>query len=210
MSDSVQVYRRLLGYARPYWRTAAVALLAMGAAAAGAAGAHAAAAPGGQGPDRQGPAGRLAPAAAAGPDLRRQGLVDYVANVASQAVAQHAMSDLRQEVFRHQTGLPLAEHQSRSHGRMLSSILNDIPLLSQALSSAWIIVIRDTLIIIGLTIKLFLLAWHLTLLILLVAPVVAMLIRVASRKLRVSNEAMRTLAGQLAGQLEAGLSGSRS
>ena len=34
MSDSVQVYRRLLGYTRPYWRTAAVALLAMAAAAA--------------------------------------------------------------------------------------------------------------------------------------------------------------------------------
>ena len=29
MNDSVQVYRRLLGYTRPYWRTAAVALLAV-------------------------------------------------------------------------------------------------------------------------------------------------------------------------------------
>ncbi|KAB0583180.1 lipid A export permease/ATP-binding protein MsbA [Ideonella dechloratans] len=208
MSDSVQVYRRLLGYTRPYWRTAALALLAMAAAAA--------LEPlvptllqhlvdkGLIGKDPQ--AGWRLPLLLA-LTFAAKGLVDYVANVASQAVAQHAMSDLRQEVFRHQTGLPLAEHQSRSHGRMLSSILNDIPLLSQALSSAWIIVIRDTLIIIGLTVKLFLLAWHLTLLILLVAPVVAILIRVASRKLRVSNEAMRTLAGQLAGQLEAGLSG---
>ena len=29
MSSSIQIYRRLLGYARPYWRVVSVSLLAM-------------------------------------------------------------------------------------------------------------------------------------------------------------------------------------
>ncbi|MFZ2986394.1 lipid A export permease/ATP-binding protein MsbA [Ideonella sp.] len=208
MTASLLIYKRLLGYARPYGRVVALSLLAMVVVAS-------------LEPvmpsllKRLVDDGLIAKNPAAGWQLPlwlvlaflAKGLADYVSNVSSQWVAHRAIADLRQQVFRHQTGLPLAAHQAQSHGRMLSRVLNDIPLVGAALSTAWIIVVRDTMIIIGLTGYLLYTAWQLTLLIVVMAPIVAAIIRSASKKLRGSNTLMQALNGQLAGQLESAVVG---
>jgi len=208
MTASLLLYKRLLGYAWPYRKVVALSLLAMVIVAS-------------LEPvlpmllKRLVDEGLIARSPAAGWQLPLwlvlaflgKGVADYLANVASQWVAHRAIADLRQQVFRHQTGLPMATHHAQSHGRMLSRVLNDIPLVGSALSTAWIIVVRDTLIIIGLTGYLLYTAWHLTLLIVLMAPLVAVVIRTASLKLRGSNTMMQDLTGQLAGLLEAAVVG---
>ena len=210
MNDSFQLYRRLLGSARPYLKVVVVSILAMIAAAA------------------------LEPVL---PSLLKplvdeslikknhvaqwqvplflmlaflgKGIAEYVASVSSQWIANKAITDLRQQVFRHQMHLPIPVHQAETGGRMLSRILYDIPQVGAALSNAWIIVIRDTLVIIGLTGYLIYTAWELTLVIVAIAPVVAWLIRVASRKLRGSNREMQETTGRLTGMVEETLSGVR-
>ena len=152
MKDSFQLYRRLLGSARPYLKVVVLSILAMIAAAS------------------------LEPVL---PALLKplvdeslikkshtaqwqvplflmlaflaKGVAEYVASVSSQWIANKAITDLRQQVFRHQMHLPIPVHQAETGGRMLSRILYDIPQVGAALSNAWIIVIRDTLVIIGLT-----------------------------------------------------------
>ena len=138
-----------------------------------------------------------------------KGVAEYVANVASQWIANKAITDLRRQVFAHQMELPLAEHMAQSQGRMLSRLLYDIPQVGAALSSAWIVVVRDTLIIIGLTGYLIYTAWELTLLIFAIAPIVAWLITIASKKLRGGNEAMQESAGAMTGAIEESLAGVR-
>ena len=138
-----------------------------------------------------------------------KGVAEYVANVASQWIANKAITDLRRQVFAHQMELPLAEHLAQSQGRMLSRLLYDIPQVGAALSSAWIVVVRDTLIIIGLTGYLIYTAWELTLLILAIAPIVAWLITIASKKLRGGNQAMQESAGAMTGSIEESLAGVR-
>ena len=138
-----------------------------------------------------------------------KGVAEYAANVASQWIANKAITDLRRQVFAHQMELPLAEHMAQSQGRMLSRLLYDIPQVGAALSSAWIVVVRDTLIIIGLTGYLIYTAWELTLLILAIAPIVAWLITIASKKLRGGNEAMQESAGAMTGAIEESLAGVR-
>ena len=138
-----------------------------------------------------------------------KGVAEYVANVASQWIANKAITDLRRQVFAHQMELPLAEHMAQSQGRMLSRLLYDIPQVGAALSSAWIVVVRDTLIIIGLTGYLLYTAWELTLLIFAIAPIVAWLITIASKKLRGGNEAMQESAGAMTGAIEESLAGVR-
>ena len=210
MKDSILLYRRLLGSARPYLKVVVVSILAMIAAAA------------------------LEPVL---PSLLKplvdeslikknhvaqwqvplflmlaflgKGIAEYVASVSSQWIANKAITDLRQQVFRHQMHLPIPVHQAETGGRMLSRILYDIPQVGAALSNAWIIVIRDTLVIIGLTGYLIYTAWELTLVIVAIAPVVAWLIRVASRKLRGSNREMQETTGRMTGMVEETLSGVR-
>ncbi len=210
MKTSIQLYRRLLGSIRPYYKVVAISVLAMIAAAS------------------------LEPVL---PALLKplvdeslikkshvaqwqvplflmlaflaKGVAEYVANVSSQWIANKAITDLRQQVFRHQMHLPIPVHQAETGGRMLSRILYDIPQVGAALSNAWIIVIRDSLVIVGLTGYLIYTAWELTLVIVAIAPVVAWLIRVASRKLRGSNQEMQQTTGQLTGMVEETLNGVR-
>ena len=210
MTSAFLLYRRLLGSLRPYGRVVAVSVLAMIAAAS------------------------LEPVL---PALLKplvdeslikknhvaqwqvplflmlaflaKGVAEYAANVSSQWIANKAITDLRQQVFRHQMHLPIPVHQAESGGRMLSRILYDIPQVGAALSNAWIIVVRDTLIIIGLAGYLIYTAWELTLVIVAIAPVVAWLIRVASRKLRGSNQEMQDTTGRLTGMVEESLAGVR-
>lgn len=208
MKGSISLYRRLLGTAMPYWRVMLLSVLTMIVAAA---------------------LEPVLPALLKGlVDLSMiqkdataawrlplllmlaflgKGLAEYIINVSSQWVASKAVADLRQRVFEHQMALPLAAHQSEPPGRMLSRILYDIPQVGQALSTAWIIVIRDSLVIIGLVAYLLYSAWELTLLIVAVAPVVAWIIRVASARLRSSNQDIQDITGRLTGMVDASLLG---
>jgi subfamily B ATP-binding cassette protein MsbA len=201
-------YRRLLGYARPYRRVVAVSLLAMVGAAV-------------LEPMLPALLKRLTDEALIGKDATAgwqvpllmmavflgKGLAEYAANVSSQWVAQRAIADLRQQVFDHQTGLPLGTHQAQTHGRMLSRVLYDIPQVGQSISNAWIVVVRDSLFVVGLVGYLLYTAWQLAVMLVVVGPVVAVVIRVASRKLRGSNREMQQLAGLMTGQVESSLVG---
>ncbi|HNI81494.1 MAG TPA: ABC transporter transmembrane domain-containing protein, partial [Rhodocyclaceae bacterium] len=208
MKASLQLYRRLLGTIVPYWRVVAISIAAMVLAA-------------GLEPVMPTLLKSLVDKSLIQKDpiaawqlplflmltFLGKGIAEYVTNVASQWVANKAVADLRQQVFHHQTALPLATHLAEPPGRMLSRLLYDIPQVGQALSTAWIIVIRDSLVIVGLTGYLIYTAWELTLLILAIAPVVAWIIRVASARLRTSNQDIQTITGRLTGMVDASLVG---
>ena len=210
MKASWSLYRRLLGTIVPYRKVVALSLLAMIATAALEPVLPAMLKPLvdesliGKSPTAQWQVPLLLLLA-----FLAKGIAEYVSTVSSQWIANKAITDLRQQVFSHQLHLPLTVHQAESGGRMLSRILYDIPQVGAALSNAWIIVIRDSLVIIGLTGYLIYTAWELTLLILAIAPLVAWLIRVASRKLRGSNSEMQETTGRMTGAVEEALTGIR-
>ena len=210
MKASIQLYRRLLGSLKPYRKVVALSLLAMVAAAS-------------LEPVLPALLKPLVDESLIGKSSTAQwqvplflmlaflgkGIAEYVSSVSSQWIAHKAITDLRQQVFRHQMHLPMSVHQAEAGGRMLSRILYDIPQVGSALSNAWIIVIRDSLVIVGLTGYLIYTAWQLTLLIVAIAPAVAWLIKIASRKLRGSNRAMQETTGRMTGAVEESLSGIR-
>jgi len=210
MKSDLQIYLRLLGHARPYWKVMVIAVLAMICSAA------------------------LEPVLPAlmQPLIDKsliqknaasmwqiplfivlafvlKGIADYVSNVASQTVAQKTMADLRAVVFTHQLDLPLPRHQREEGGRMLSRVTYDTGLIGEAVSSAWVTILRDSLVLIGLLGFLFYTAWQLTLLVILIAPALALAIRVINRKIRQSSQNVQTLMGRVTGMVQEGLFGLR-
>jgi ATP-binding cassette, subfamily B, bacterial MsbA len=210
MKSDLQIYLRLLGHARPYWKVMVIAVLAMICSAA------------------------LEPVLPAlmQPLIDKsliqknaasmwqiplfivlafvlKGVADYVSNVASQTVAQKTMADLRALVFVHQLDLPLPRHQREEGGRMLSRVTYDTGLIGEAVSSAWVTILRDSLVLIGLLGFLFYTAWQLTLLVIMIAPALALAIRVINRKIRQSSQNVQTLMGRVTGLVQEGLHGLR-
>ncbi len=210
VKSDLQTYLRLLGYAKPYWRVMVIAVFAMICSAA------------------------LEPVLPAlmQPLIDKsliqknaasmwqiplfimlafalKGIADYVSNVASQTVAQKTMADLRALVFAHQLDLPLPRHQREEGGRMLSRVTYDTGLIGEAVSSAWVTLLRDSLVLIGLIGFLFYTAWQLTLLVILIAPALALAIRIINRKIRQSSQNVQTLMGRVTGLVQEALHGLR-
>ncbi len=136
-----------------------------------------------------------------------KGFADYVANVASQTVAQKVIADLRGLIFAHQLDLPIARHRSEEGGRMLSRITYDTSMVGEAVSTAWLTIIRDTLVLMGLLGFLFYTAWQLTLLVIFIAPVLAYAIRRINGRLRSSSERVQGWMGRVTGHVEEALLG---
>ncbi|MDQ8021938.1 MAG: lipid A export permease/ATP-binding protein MsbA [Moraxellaceae bacterium] len=210
MKDASQLYLRLLSWVKPYWRTLLISLLAMAVASA-------------MQPllpvllQRLVDEGLIAKEPLAALRLPFwilltfivKSLAEYAANVSSQWVANKAVEDLRRAAFHHQMQLPLSAHHAEQPGRMLSRITYDIPQVSSAMSSAWIVVVQDSLTVVALLGYLLWQSWQLAAIMLLIGPIVAWIIRVASRKLRSSNAAMQESMGQMTGAVEESLAGLR-
>ncbi|MDQ7990798.1 MAG: lipid A export permease/ATP-binding protein MsbA [Candidatus Dactylopiibacterium sp.] len=203
MKDSFRLYRRLLAYIRPYWRVSLLSIVTMMAVAALT-------------PLLGQQMKALvddvlianAPGALSRVLLVLVGIVfaksvaEYASSVSSQWVANKAIDDLRRLVVAHQMRLPVATHQAQTSGRMLSRITYDIPQVGAALSNAWIIVIQDSLTVIALLGWLFYNAWHLTLIILAIGPVIAWVIRKASSGMRASNRTQQQQMGEMTSAVE--------
>ncbi|MDC1208738.1 ABC transporter transmembrane domain-containing protein [Litorivicinus sp.] len=206
MKRNIHIYGRLIREALPYWKTAALAMLAMMATAAMEPLLPALMAP-------------LIDESLIDKDPRAliripllivavfvfKGLTEYIGSVASQYVANRTVADIRSEVFSVQLDLPMTDHDAEEGGRFLSRITYDVAQVGQAVSTAWMVIIKDSLMIIGLLIFLIYTSWQMSLALLITAPIVAIVIKKASVKMRHSNQSLQIWTGRLTGLIEESL-----
>lgn len=131
-----------------------------------------------------------------------KGLADYVSQVAGHTVAQKTIADLRQAVFSQQLEVPLERHAAEDSGRLLSRVLYDTSVLGEAISSIWMVLIRDTLVIIGLLFFLFYTSWTLALLVLVLAPALGFVVGRINKKVRSSSLRLQGVVGRLSTLVE--------
>ena len=208
--NSRQLYLRLIAYLKPYWRTVAFALLAMGVIAA-----LEPMLPALMQPliddsliakDKQAmlwvPLAILAVFVA-------KGIAEYTATVLSQGVAQQTMADLRSAMFAKMMTLPIDRQQAIGSSHLLSRVTFDVTQVANALSEVWIVVIRDSFIILGLLGFLLYTSWQLTLFIIAIAPIASFIIRKASGLMRTSSSEVQSSMGQVTAVLDEALTGRR-
>ncbi len=107
---------------------------------------------------------------------------------------QRLMARLREELFRHLQRLPLGYFQSRQIGAIQSVMVNDVPVLQNA-----VVLIRDVvdapLRIVVFTAYIFYLNWKLALLVFLFLPMIAVLLRRLGRQIhRITHQTQGALA----------------
>ncbi|MBU25456.1 MAG: lipid A export permease/ATP-binding protein MsbA [Gammaproteobacteria bacterium] len=202
----MRTYGRLIKEALPYWKIAVIAMLAMTATAAMEPLLPALMAP-------------LIDESLIGKDPSAliqipllivavfviKGISEYVASVSSQYVAHRTVADIRSEVFGVQLDLPMVDHDAEEGGRLLSRITYDVTQVGEAVSTAWMIIIKDTLMILGLLGFLIYTSWQMSLALLIAAPVVSFVVKKASAKMRRSNQDLQTWTGRLTGLIEESL-----
>jgi subfamily B ATP-binding cassette protein MsbA len=99
-------------------------------------------------------------------------------------VGRQVIKSLRSELFAKYVTLPTAYYDRESTGQMLTRLTYNIELLAESVTNSATVLIRDSLTVAGVIVYLFYLDWQLTCVSLLVAPVIASLVRGVNLRLR--------------------------
>jgi len=180
-----QVYRRLLGYARPYLGTFMIGVCGMALFAA----TDALLAYlvkiflGGAFIERDPRIIWIVPLGAVSLFFLR-GLGDYVSTYFPAWVGRRIIKALRGELFAKYLRLPVSWFDATSTGEALSRLTFNIELVAEATTNAVTVMIRDTLTIVALLGYLFWINWQLAAFALVLAPLISWLIRVINKSFR--------------------------
>lgn len=192
------VYKRLLGYAVPYWRMFVIAVLAMILFAATDTGLAALMKPmlDGNFVERDPDMVRLVPLALVALFVFR-GLNGFLITYGMSWIGRRVIRDLRRDLFGRFLRLPLSYYDRNPAGRLLSRLTFDVEQVAEATTNAVTILIRDSLTMLFLLAYMFWISGWLTLLFLIVGPVLVGLIRYVSRRFRRISRHIQDSMGEL-------------
>lgn len=191
------VYKRLLGYARPYWAAFVVAFI--GYALYGASQALSArwleqvvdAVQQNQLQQRTWLA-----LAVLGIFLLR-GIGTFLGNYCISHVARHVVHGLRTELFDRLLVLPASYYQQHPSGELLAKLTFNVEQVTGAVTDAVKVLIREGLTVLGLFVYLFYLNWKLTLLFIVAAPFIGIVVGIASRRMRTLGRRIQQSVGDI-------------
>ena len=126
-----------------------------------------------------------------------RGIGDYVQTYYPSWVGRQVIKGLRHEVFSHYLRLPTAFLEQQQSGQLLSKLTNNIELVAAAATGAAISLISDSLTIIALIGSLFYMNWRLASFCMIVAPVIAWLMKIANRSFRRYGERIQNSMGDI-------------
>jgi subfamily B ATP-binding cassette protein MsbA len=196
-------FKRLLGYVRPYWRWMTVAVLALIVSSL---------------------LGLVLPLVVRNlvdfvfvnkdfADLNRvtiglvivfvfQSLFTFIQQMSLAFTGEHAVADIRIDVYTHLQELPLSFYADRRTGELVSRVTNDVALLQQSMTWNLVILLRQIITIIGAAALLFWLDWRLTLIILFVVPIITLIMVWLGNRIRLASVAVQDSLAEVANAAE--------
>ncbi|MGL6313413.1 lipid A ABC transporter ATP-binding protein/permease MsbA [Vibrio sp. WXL103] len=138
-----------------------------------------------------------------------RGISGFVSTYCLSWVSGNVVMMMRRGIFRHFMHMPVTFFDKESTGGLLSRITYDSEQVASATSSALVNIVREGASIIGLMVLMFWSSWKLSLVLLLVAPVVAWGIGFISRRFRKISKNMQTAMGRVTSSAEQMLKGHR-
>ncbi len=98
--------------------------------------------------------------------------------------SQHAMYDLRRDVFARVERMPLSFFDTNPVGRLVTRVTNDVRTLDEMLSNGLIQLVQQVIVLVGILIIMFVLNWRFALVTLSVLPLVIVLMVIFNRAVR--------------------------
>lgn len=204
---SSQLYLRLLGYIKPYWRIFALSILSMAVAAG-----TEAVLPvllktilDGTFVHKDELTIRLIPLYILAVFLVR-GVSTFAATYTITWVGNKAVMDLREAMFSKLLTLSARFYDDHTTGNLISKLTFDVTQVTAAATTVVTIGTRDSIMIAGLLGWLFYLNWKLTLLSLTMAPVIVFIMRTVSRRLREASRNSQRAMGDITQVIEESVS----
>jgi len=113
-----------------------------------------------------------------------RGLASFFSNYYIASVSRNVIMRLRQEMFAHLQQLPARFYDQSTSGQILSVILYSVEQVANASADVLATAVQSTFLIIGLLIVMFSISWKLSLLYFLIIPLITVIMRYASVRVR--------------------------
>ncbi|MDP2878132.1 MAG: ABC transporter transmembrane domain-containing protein, partial [Sulfuricella sp.] len=205
---SSKLYLRLLQYVRPYWRVFLVAVASMAVVAASEPAFPALLKPllDGSFVSKDPASIRMVPLLLIGLFLLR-GIFTFISAYTIAWVANRLVMDLRALMFHKMVNLPTRYYDNTSSGAAIANVAFNVSQVADAGTNVITVLVRDTLTVVGLLGWMFYLNWKLSLIALAIAPVIVLIVRSFSGRLRrMSRNAQRSM-GDITHVLDESLEG---
>lgn len=183
--NGLDLYKRLFGYLRGYWKIFALSLVSMSIAAATEPAFVSLMQPliDGGFVEKDARVMVWVPLSIVGLFLLR-GITSYINDYSTSWLSGHLVQSLREEMFRKLIHLPVAYYDDHVSGRMISRVLYDVGQITEAGFNVITVTVKDGITVIGLFGLLLWIDWGLTMICLTVFPAVTLCIRYVSKRLR--------------------------
>jgi len=209
-SNTKQLYPRLMGYARPYWKTFGFAILATIIFALTE-------------PAMPAILGKLLDGSFVNGDSEQalyysllligvfvvRGAALYCSTVAMGWVGHKIIMDLRCEMFQKLMLAPTQTFDADGSGSLLSKFTYDVNQVYEATTTAMVVLVRDSVTVVALLAYLLYIDWQLALLFFTIIPVIGLLVKSISVRLRRLNHSHMGSLGEMNNIAEEAINGQK-
>ncbi len=138
-----------------------------------------------------------------------RGVANFISTVAINWVSTKVIMDLRSNMFRNLLSLPSTYYDRHPTGTIISKLTFDVNQVAGASTDALIIMIKDSLAIFGLLAWMLYIDWKLSLIMFFTVPIIILIVRSISARLRRLNHELQNHMGKITQILEEGILGQR-
>ncbi|NBI12106.1 lipid A ABC transporter ATP-binding protein/permease MsbA [[Haemophilus] felis] len=136
-----------------------------------------------------------------------RGTSNFISSYCLSWVSGKVVMTMRRKVFKHLMYMPVTFFDQNATGKLLSRITYDSEQVANSSSGALTTIVREGAYIISVLALMIYTSWQLSLVLFLIAPVIAVIIRVVSKRFRELSKSMQTSMGNLTATAEQMLKG---
>ena len=138
-----------------------------------------------------------------------RGLFGFLANFATNWVGRNVIFQIRSQMFARLVNLPSRFFDAHSSGILISKLIYDVEQVMNAATKAFTSMVKDSLSLVFLFSWMLYLNWRLTLLFLLLAPVIAVSVRLISMRFRKTSRLIQQSMGEITHVVQEAIEGQR-
>ena len=136
-----------------------------------------------------------------------RGVTNFISTYCLAWVSGKVVMIMRRRLFKHLMFMPVSFFDRNSTGKLLSRITYDSEMIANSSSSSLVTIVREGAYLISLLVVMFYTSWELTLVLFVIGPIIAVLIRFVSKIFRKLSKNMQDSMGELTSATEQMLKG---
>ncbi len=136
-----------------------------------------------------------------------RGIFNFMGTYTLNWIGAKVVMRMRQQLFEKYLHLPVSFHDTQAVGSLISKVTYDTEQVAAAAGKAFLTLVREGALVIGLLIVMFYYSWQLSLIFLLIGPVVAVIVTVVSKRFRKVSRNIQQSMGTVTAAVEQAVKG---